>query len=133
MSNYVYYTSPSKKYKTNILFNLPWIMVHSVYGFPICPTGHVHLGVWLITLHSALGAHAPMQGFLHFMFMQDKWIGHSLLLTHSGLQFGGEPINSGKQEHDGDSPCTLHWEFGPQGDGIQGFPTGWGISAAIIN
>lgn len=67
------------------------------------------------------------------MFMQDKWIGHSLLLTHSGLQFGGEPINSSKQEHDGDSPCTLHWEFGPQGDGIHGFPTGCGTSAAIIN
>jgi len=64
--------------------------------------------------------------------MQDKWIGHSLLLIHSGLQLGGEPINSDKQEHDGDSPCTLHWEFGPQGDGIHGFPTGWGTSAAKI-
>lgn len=62
--------------------------------------------------------------------MHDKWIGHSLLLTHSGLQFGGEPINSDKQEHDGDCPWTLHWEFNPQGDGIQGFPIGWGISAA---
>lgn len=30
-------------------------------------------------------------------------------------------MNSGKQEHDGDSPDTLHCEFGPQGDGMQGF------------
>lgn len=64
--------------------------------------------------------------------MQDKWIGHSLLLIHSGLQFGGEPINSDKQEQDGESPWTLHWEFGPQGDGTQGFPTGCDISAAVI-
>lgn len=66
------------------------------------------------------------------MFMQDKLIGHSLLLTHSGLQFGGEPINSGRQEHEGDWPWILHCEFGPHGDGIQGFPIGWGISAAVI-
>lgn len=36
---------------------------------------------------------------------------------HSGLQLGGEPINVGKQEHDGEVPITLHWELGPQGDG----------------
>lgn len=65
------------------------------------------------------------------MLMQDKWIGHSLLLTHSGLQFGGDPINSAKHEQEGESPWTLHWEFGPHGDGMQGLPTGWGISAAI--
>lgn len=116
------------KYKTL----LPCCGEHSAYGFPINPIGHEHLGVWLITVHSALGAQAPTQGFLHFMFMQYKWVGHSLLLTHSGLQFGGEPIKSGKQEHDGDWPWTLHCEFGPQGDGTQGFPTGCGISAAII-
>lgn len=30
-------------------------------------------------------------------------------------------MNSGKQEHEGDSPDTLHCEFGPQGDGSHGF------------
>lgn len=39
---------------------------------------------------------------------------------HSGLQFGGDPLNSGKQEQDGKSPTALHIEFGPQGFGEQG-------------
>lgn len=43
------------------------------------------------------------------------------MLIHSGLQFGGDPTNVGKQEHDGESPITLHCEFGPQGEGWQGF------------
>lgn len=30
----------------------------------------------------------------------------------------------GKQEHAGASPTTLHWEYGPHGDGIHGFPLG---------
>jgi len=45
---------------------------------------------------------------------------------HSGLQFGGDPMNSGKQEQDGVSPFTWHCELGPQGDGTHGFPTGSG-------
>lgn len=36
---------------------------------------------------------------------------------HSGRQFGGLPMKFGKHEHDGESPDTLHSEFGPQGDG----------------
>jgi len=51
---------------------------------------------------------------------------------HSGLQFGGDPMNSGKQEQDGVSPFTWHCELGPQGDGTHGFPTGSG-SATKIN
>lgn len=53
--------------------------------------------------------------------MQAKWFAHSLLLIHSGLQFGGVPINSGKQEHEGESLMTLHSAFEPHGDGWQGF------------
>lgn len=64
------------------------------------------------------------------MLAQAKLYKHSLLVIHSGLQFGGDPINWGRQEHDGDSPCTLHCEFGPQGDGTQGLPTYCGRSAA---
>jgi hypothetical protein len=48
-------------------------------------------------------------------------LAHSLLLTHSGRQFGGDPVNSGKQEQEGDSFISLHCEFGPQGDGWHGF------------
>ncbi|KAI9586453.1 hypothetical protein GQX74_002300 [Glossina fuscipes] len=44
----------------------------------------------------------------------------SALLTHSGLQFGGIPINSFKQLQEGFSPLARHSEFAPQGDGWQG-------------
>jgi hypothetical protein len=47
---------------------------------------------------------------------------------HSGRQFGGEPINSGKQEHDGESPTALQFEFGPHGDGLQG--STWSLGGA---
>lgn len=43
---------------------------------------------------------------------------------HSGLQLGGEPIKSGIQEHEGLSPLTWHWAFGPQGDGTHGLTVG---------
>lgn len=49
--------------------------------------------------------------------MQAKFEAHSLLLEHSGLQFGGTPIYRGRQEQDGEVPETLHCEFGPHGDG----------------
>lgn len=81
---------------------------------------HTQFGVWLTTRHSAFDPHEPGQGSLHFWLMQAKLLEHSLLLIHSGLQFGGAPINSGKQEQDGESPETLHCELGPQGDGWQG-------------
>jgi len=45
---------------------------------------------------------------------------------HSGLQFGGEPIKSGKQEHEGDCPLTWHCELGPHGEGTHGCSTGTG-------
>lgn len=65
--------------------------------------------------------------------MQAKLKEHSLLLTHSGLQLGGVPIKSGKQEHDGDSPETLHCELGPHGEGKQGFVgTGATTSCSVI-
>lgn len=63
--------------------------------------------------------------------MQAKLLLHSLLLIHSGLQFGGDPMNSGRQEHDGDSPITLHWALGPQGDGSHGFTSFTGMSSKI--
>lgn len=79
------------------------------------------MGVWLTTRHSALVPHEPSQGSLHFLFIHAKCEGHSLLLIHSGLQYGGEPRNSGRHEHVGVSPATRHSAFAPQGDGTQGF------------
>lgn len=55
-----------------------------------------------------------------------------MLLTHSGLQFGGDPMNSGKQEQDGESPTGLHCELGPHGVGWHGF-VGTTVSSKICN
>lgn len=77
-------------------------------------------------MHTALGAHVPGHGSLHFILIHVRWYEHSLLLTHSGRQFGGEPMKLGAHEHDGEFPLTWHWEFGPQGDGKHGFCTGSG-------
>lgn len=66
--------------------------------------------------------------------MQARLNGHSLLLTHSGLQLGGAPKNPGKHEHEGDSLDTLHWELGPHGEGRQGFvDTGITVSSESQN
>lgn len=55
--------------------------------------------------------------------MHAKWEEHSLLLIHSGLQFGGELIKLGRQEQEAWSLTSLHSEFGPHGDGWHGFIT----------
>lgn len=64
--------------------------------------------------------HKPGQGSLHFCRMQAILAGHSALIVHSGLQFGGLPLYVGKQEHDGIPPISRHSENAPQGDGIHG-------------
>lgn len=51
--------------------------------------------------------------------MQARWVGHSELLTHSGLQYGGTPIYSDLHEHIGVPETSLQTEFGPQGEGMQ--------------
>lgn len=53
--------------------------------------------------------------------MQARWSKQSLLLTHSGLQLGGEPIKPGKQLQAGEPSTTLHSELRPHGLGWQGF------------
>lgn len=57
---------------------------------------------------------------------------HSELTVHSGLQPGGLPIYSGKQEHTACPLTSLHWLFGPQGDGLHGF-LGASTFAKILN
>ena len=76
----------------------------------------------------ALVPQDPMQGSVHFCLIQARWLGHSLLTRHSGLQFGGNPKNVGKQEHKGVlSAEGVHWVFGPHGEGLHGSSGGVAI------
>lgn len=77
------------------------IKVHLNNASPVYPTGQVHLGVWLITRHSASSPQEPTHGSLHLLLMHARCSAHSLLLIHSGRQLGGEPIKSCKQEQAG--------------------------------
>lgn len=73
-----------------------------------------------MTLHSVMMPHEPGQGSLHLCCMQAILAGHSALIVHSGLQFGGLPLYVGKQEHDGTPPISRHSENMPQGDDMHG-------------
>jgi hypothetical protein len=84
----------------------------------------MQFGVWLTTLQSALMPHDPGHGSWHFRLMHARWLAHSPLLTHSGLQFGGDPVKAGRHEQDGLSPATWHAAFGPHGEGWHGFVGG---------
>lgn len=63
--------------------------------------------------------------------MQACLLSHSELLMHSGLQAGGEPMKSGRQEQEGESLMTWHWELGPQGEGRHRSIGVGGLSAVI--
>lgn len=63
--------------------------------------------------------------------IQARLLAHSVLLTHSGLQEGGDPMNCGRQEQDGDPLISLHCAFGPHGEGEQGF-LGSDIGSSLI-
>lgn len=96
-------------------------MLQSANGSPSYPDGHEQTGTWLMTLHIALDPHEPRHGSTHFILIQALSLLQSVLITHSGLQFGGLPKNPKIQEHDGIPPISLHSAFSPQGDGKQGF------------
>lgn len=51
-----------------------------------------------MTWHLLPMPHVPTHGSLHFCLIQALFNVHSLLTIHSGLQFGGEPMKSGKHE-----------------------------------
>ena len=55
--------------------------LQSVRGDPMYPSGHVHFGLWLITLQIALGAQGfpSAQGLIHFVFSHALKSGHSSL------------------------------------------------------
>lgn len=80
----------------------------------------------MITEHLVFGPQAPGHGFLHWFLKHANVLVHSSLIVHSGLQFGGFPTIFSEHVQAGDSPTTLHCEFGPQGDGTHGFKFGNG-------
>lgn len=99
------------------------LKMHCTAASPINPSGHIQIGVWLTTRHSAFFPQASVHGFWHFLLIHAIWGAHSLLAIHSGRQFGGAPMKSGIHWHDGISlmPLVWHIALGPQGDGWQGF------------
>lgn len=77
-----------------------------------------------MTVHCAEIPQEPGHGSKHFSRMQALLLEHSELIVHSGLQFGGLPKKLGRHEQDGELLISLHWLFGPQGEGTQGLTTG---------
>ena len=63
-----------------------------VNGSPVYPSGQVHTGVWLMTVHWAPAPQDPGHGSTHFSRIHALLLAHSELITHSGLQLGGLPI-----------------------------------------
>lgn len=61
-----------------------------------------------------------MHGSTHLLLIQDLSKLHSLLVIHSGRQYGGFPTKPLKQVQDDVSPTSRHKAFGPHGDGMQG-------------
>lgn len=86
-----------------------------------------------MTEHTALMPQVPGHGSAHFWLMQAKFWGHSELTTHSGLHPGGLPTKLGRHVHTGWLLTSLHWLFGPQGDGWQGFLGVSWITAKIVS
>lgn len=78
-------------------------------GSPVNPDGQLQMGLWFMTSHLALTPQAPEQGLAHLNLWHARFDGHSELTTHSGLQFGGEPVYSGRQEHTAWSFTFRHW------------------------
>lgn len=97
------------------------ILTHLKNGSPVYPSWQEQIGEWLMTWHSAFNPQFDSHGFIHFWFKHALSCGHSELATHSGLQFGGEPMKVCRQEQTAWSLISLHWLFGPQGEGWHGF------------
>lgn len=110
--------------------SLRGIGLHLRNGSPECPGLQLQIGLWLITMQTALIPQVPTQGSTHFWFMHASLWGHSALTVHSGLQAGGLPRYVGRQEHTAWLFTSRHWLFGPQGEGMQA-GTSW-TTAEII-
>jgi len=93
----------------------------SAKALPVNPSRHEHDGAWLTTRHSALAPQVPGQGSTHLRLTHACLDGQSELMTHSGRQFGTEPIIPARQAHWATPPTAWHWAFEPQGGGLHGF------------
>lgn len=107
--------------------------LHCSNGSPTYPLGQVQIGLWLNVLHSAPRPQVPSHGFRHFWFIQANCWSHSLLVTHSGRQFGGWPMKSGWHEHVGRSPITRQMLWLPHGLGSQGLAGGNAVIKTKMN
>ena len=97
------------------------ILWHCKNGSPEYPLLQTQMGIWFWTLQKALTPQRPKQGSTHFWDWHALSVGQSWLKAHSGLQFGGAPIISGKHEHlHSTSKLIGGFVFGPQGFGTQG-------------
>lgn len=110
---------------------LLWLGVQLAYGSPSNPSMHEHIGWWFCVVQRALKPHEPIHGSWHCCAIQARFDGHSWWITHSGRQFGGAPSIPNEHEQTALASSSLHSEFGPHGDGIQGF-TFLGGSIAVI-
>lgn len=82
--------------------------MHIVNGSPVYEALHEHIGLWFITLQFVFLPQGPGQGSTHFCLIQALSCEHSELTMHSGRQFGGAPIYSGKHEHTAWLLMALH-------------------------
>lgn len=99
------------------------ITVQAAKGSPLKPWGHLQMGLWLTTEHSALTPQLPGQGSLHFWLTQALESSQSELTTHSGRQVGGLPMKPSIHLQTAIPFTSWQWLFGPQGDGVQEFCT----------
>lgn len=97
--------------------DLRCIRLHILKGSPSYCWRQLHVGIWLMTVHSAFLPHIPIQGLIHLLFMQALLNGQSEFCTHSGLHSRyGSPWYSLIHSQ---SPL-LHIAFDPHGDGLHG-------------
>lgn len=71
-------------------------------------------------LQIAFKPQEPGHGSRHFSLMHAWLLGHSELIEHSGLQFGGAPMYVDKHAHDEPPLILRHSDRGPHGDGLHG-------------
>lgn len=102
-----------------VSLGLSW---HIPKGSPMRGCGQLHIGLWFITLHTALNPHTPGQGLIHLFLIQALSLEQSVLIVHSGRQppAVGLPKKPGKHSQRAVWPAVLQIVFIPHGDGLHG-------------
>lgn len=72
-----------EQYDENVIPSMGWQLIKAL---PVVPSGQVHIGIWLYTLHCAVCPHADIHGSSHLFLIQALFIAHSIFDKHSGLQ-----------------------------------------------